>query len=112
MKASVIYNDFDRDYFKEVVMVATSLKSQAATLHEFIQNDWHHKGVKEDKKNQIKSEINRFLDQYLKDTDQDYRINELKLSEVAKATGFLEFVRVIFQTKLDERPPIDIIVST
>jgi hypothetical protein len=112
MKAIVIYNDFDRDYFEGIVVVARSLKSQATDLHDFIQNEWNYNGTKDGHKQMIRSEINSFLDKFLKGTNEDYKIDEFKLHEVQKATGYLNFIIDTYDSKVKERVHIDIITPS
>jgi hypothetical protein len=109
VKASIIYNDFDRGYYEEIVSESTLLISQSTDLKEYVQNEWYFKNMHDGQMHMIKSNINRFLDRFLKGTQEDYLIKDFDLSQILKAKGYLVFIRDEFKRALSERTPMDII---
>jgi len=109
MKAVVIYNDFDRDYYKSVVAVAGLLTKQATHLNGMVRNEWCRKDLEKGRDRSIQRDINNFLDRFLKDTSEDYLIKELEPTQITKAMGYLVFIKKEYKRRLDEKTPIDII---
>jgi hypothetical protein len=107
MKAVVIYNDFDREYYEEIVSLSKSLISSASTLHQSVLHDWQHSEV--GKNESIQEEINEFLGRFLSRTEEDYAIKEISISEIRKAQGYLVFISNEYNRRLKEKTPIDIV---